>query len=257
MNACSNTVSVLKSRPVYQLFSHYYDELTYDMPYGLWLDIIRQFKGGRRTVLDIGCGTGRLTAQLPFDEIIGMDQSDMMIDVARQESEGNVSYVQGDMKGFDLGRRFDMVTATVDVLNYCQDEGEVLAVLENVYNHLTPGGLFIFDIHSVFKMTNDFNDVTYSDETDHITYIWNAIKGEAPLSVIHDMTFFIKEEETSDLYRKVQETHAQRTYTHKDMLQLIDRSGFIIDTTFSDFDSENAVTEVCDRVFYILKKKKG
>ncbi len=40
LNACSNTVSVLKSRPVYQLFSHYYDELTYDMPYGLWLDIM-------------------------------------------------------------------------------------------------------------------------------------------------------------------------------------------------------------------------
>ncbi len=248
-------VNVLKSRPVYQLFSHYYDELTYDMPYGLWLDIIRHFKGERQSVIDIGCGTGRLTVQLPFNEITGMDQSDMMIDVARQESAGTVAYVQGDMKDFNLGSQFDMATATVDVLNYCRNGEEVLDVLRNVHDHLTPGGLFIFDIHSVFKMTNDFNDMTYSDETEHITYIWNAIQGEAPLSVIHDMTFFIKEEGASDLYRKVQETHVQRTYTHKDMLQLIDRSGFIIDTAFSDFDPDNAVTEVSDRVFYVLKKK--
>ncbi|TVT29869.1 methyltransferase domain-containing protein [Salinicoccus cyprini] len=244
----------MKSSPTYQLFSHYYDELTYDMPYALWLDIIHHYGKNKQTVLDIGCGTGRLTRQLGFQTITGMDQSDMMLDVARRHDAPNIEYVQGDMRDFDLGRTFDMVTATVDVLNYCSSPDEVIQVLKQVYEHLASGGIFIFDIHSSFKMNEDFNDVTYSDETDHITYIWHALQGEAPLSVVHDMTFFIKDADDPELYRKVVETHSQRTYTHMEMLQLISRSGFTIDAAFSDFDMENAVTEVCDRVFYVLKK---
>lgn len=247
-------VSALKSSPTYQLFSHYYDELTYDIPYTLWLDIINHYGVDRQTVLDIGCGTGRLTRQLQFDSITAMDQSDMMLDVARQHASTNIRYVQGDMRDFKLDSSFDMVTATVDVLNYCSNPDEVLQVLKQVYDHLNPGGVFIFDIHSVFKMNNDFDDVTYSDETEHITYIWHALQGEAPLSVIHDMTFFIEDENDSGLYRRVEETHCQRTYTHMEMLQMISQSGFIIDAAFSDFNMDNPVTEVCERVFYVLKK---
>lgn len=246
-------VNVLKSESTYQLFSRHYEALTYDLPYNLWLDIIDHFKAGRQSVLDIGCGTGRLTSQLDFDKVTGMDQSPQMIEEAKSKKMKGISFLTGDMLNFNLDERFDMAIATVDVMNYCKDACEVERVLQNVYNHLNQGGIFLFDIHSVYKMEHDFNDMTYSDETDHITYIWHAIAGEQPLSVIHDMTFFVKEED-GDTYHRISETHEQRTYKHKEMIRIVNQTNFSILASFSDFSIDNPVTDICDRVFYVLKK---
>lgn len=247
-------VSMLKSDTVYRQFSSYYDELTYDMPYELWLDIIHQYKDGRTSILDIGCGTGNLTSRLDFDEINAFDQSELMIAEARKKEAGNIEYFIDDMRNFELNRKFDVICATVDVLNYCKDPDEVMQAFKQVKNHLDEDGVFIFDIHSVFKMENDLNDVTYSDETEHITYIWQAIAGEAPLSVLHDLTFFVRDDSNDGWYRRFNETHMQRTYKHKDMLRMIDEAGLKVDLAFSDFDMENPVTDVCERIFYIVKK---
>jgi len=47
--------------------------------------------GGGECVLDVGCGTGRLTeqllARLPLGRVIGIDQSSNMVSVARRASE--------------------------------------------------------------------------------------------------------------------------------------------------------------------------
>lgn len=247
-------VNTLKSDTVYRQFSMYYDELTYDMPYDLWLDIIHQYKDGRKSVLDIGCGTGNLTRLLDFESVSAFDQSELMVTEAKKKETGNIEYFTDDMRYFELDRKFDVICATVDVLNYCQDPDELMQVFGQVKNHLDEDGVFIFDIHSVFKMENELNDVTYSDETEHITYIWHAIAGEAPLSVVHEMTFFVNDSEDSELYRRFSETHRQRTYKHKDMLKMIDDAGLKIELAFSDFNMENAVTDVCERIFYVVKK---
>ncbi len=237
----------------YQKFSRYYEELTYDMPYPLWLDIIHSYKDGRHSVLDIGCGTGALTRALDFDEIQAFDLSAGMIEAANSYPEKSIDYFTDDMRTFQLNNQFDIITATVDVLNYAADEQELMQIFEQVKKHLSHTGVFIFDIHSVFKMEQDFNDMTYSDETEHITYIWDCVKGDAPHSVIHDMSFFIKEDD-SGLYTRFDEIHHQRTYNHKDMLRMIDNSGMSLDIAFSDFDMSNPVSEICERVFYVIKK---
>lgn len=246
-------VNMLKSDDVYRKFSRYYEELTYDMPYPLWLDIIHSYKNGRNSVLDIGCGTGTLTRQLDFNEIQAFDLSPAMIEKAEEYSAESINYFTDDMRTFHLSDKFDVIIATVDVLNYAADEQDLMQIFEQVKNHLNNNGVFIFDIHSVFKMEQDFNDMTYSDETEHITYIWDCIKGEASHSVIHDMKFFIKEDHAG-LYRRFDETHHQKTYSHEDMLGMIDDSGLSLDMAFSDFDMNNPVTEICERVFYVIKK---
>src|SRR5918912_1113576 len=71
----------------------------------------------RRTggpILELACGTGRLTLALARDghEVVGLDASRAMLRAAHAKAEAEdveITLVQGDMRSFDLGRRFPLV----------------------------------------------------------------------------------------------------------------------------------------------------
>src|SRR3712207_9583685 len=65
-------------------------------------------------ILELACGTGRLTRALARagHEIVGLDASRAMLRAAQAKAEGEdveITLVQGDMRSFDLGRRFPLV----------------------------------------------------------------------------------------------------------------------------------------------------
>lgn len=70
-----------------------------------------------------------------------------------------------------------------------QDETAVIETFINVYHHLTDSGVFIFDVHTVYKMMTLFNNQSYIDDKGDIFLAWDAVQGDLPLSVYHDMTF--------------------------------------------------------------------
>ena len=110
----------------------------------LWL---RQKGLSPATALDIGCGTGVLCRLLRKNGILprGMDLSPGMIAIARQENPG-IPFDIGDMTDYHPETHFDLVTCTGDALNHLSDPKDVDKVLGCVWDCLTPGGLFVFDI---------------------------------------------------------------------------------------------------------------
>jgi SAM-dependent methyltransferase len=106
-----------------------------------------------KSVLDLGCGTGRhaiLLAQKNLD-VVGVDQSDAMLDHARklaQESrlDSSLTFRKGDIRDFDAGNTFDAAVMMFNVLGYMTSNDELLAALLSVRRHVRDGGLFVFDI---------------------------------------------------------------------------------------------------------------
>ena len=107
------------------------------------------------SVLEIGCGTGRVL--LPIARaghtITGVDASLHMLDRCRTklraepgEVQGRVTLHQGDARSFDLGRKFDLVTAPFRVVQHLTTINDQLGFLESVARHLTPGGRLTFDV---------------------------------------------------------------------------------------------------------------
>ncbi|WP_176556232.1 class I SAM-dependent methyltransferase [Rubellimicrobium rubrum] len=102
-------------------------------------------------VLELACGTGRLTIPLARDghEVVGLDASPaMLLQAGRKAAAAGlaVTWVSGDMRRFDLGRRFGFVLVSCNSLGHMTEPEDLRACLEAVRRHLAPGGVLAFDV---------------------------------------------------------------------------------------------------------------
>jgi SAM-dependent methyltransferase len=131
-----------------------------------YVDLARQQAGA---VLELACGTGQLTipvASLGFPTV-GLDLSSAMLSVARERASAagaSAAFVQGDMRHFALGRHFDFIFVARNSLLHLLSTTDVLAALTAVGSHLTPDGLFAFDVFNPgplrVESTVDYDSVT-------------------------------------------------------------------------------------------------
>lgn len=106
-------------------------------------------------VLELGCGSGRVlipTARAGL-HIVGLDASPSMLAVCRQLLEqepaavrARVELVEGDMRGFDLGQQFSLVTLPFRPFQHLITIEEQLACLGSIRRHLKRNGRLILDV---------------------------------------------------------------------------------------------------------------
>jgi len=101
-----------------------------------------------KSVLDLACGEGFLTRtlhRLGAASLTGADLSAEMVALARQQEAVEpmgIEYVVGDGRTLNLGKRFDVVTASY-LLNYARTEIELREMVATIARHLKPGGRFV------------------------------------------------------------------------------------------------------------------
>ncbi len=96
-----------------------------------------------RSVLDAGCGTGRIARELARRgiDIVGVDLDTDMFATARDRAP-DLDWRLGDLATVDLGRSFDLVLMAGNVMIFLEP-GTEAAVLANMVHHLLPGGLLV------------------------------------------------------------------------------------------------------------------
>jgi len=95
---------------------------------------------GPSSVLDVGCGTGRVAAELARRgiDVVGIDREEGMIDTARRLAPG-VEFHVVDGADADLGRTFDLVVMAGNVPLFTA-VGTQGALVAGCARHLGPGG---------------------------------------------------------------------------------------------------------------------
>lgn len=134
---------------VFAEYADFYDLYYADKDYGCEVDFVLRLAGGQpRTLLDMGCGTGRhlvefLKRGLTAD---GFDLSEEMLARARQRLTGQpVSLSQGNLVDFANGKQYDLVVSMFAVMGYLVTNEQLVAGLQTARKHLRPGGAFVFD----------------------------------------------------------------------------------------------------------------
>ena len=103
------------------------------------------------SVLELGCGTGRLSQPLAERgfAVTGLDDAAAMLSVARRKARARPAaprYVQADLRDFDLGSAFDLVLLANNTLGHLHGLDDLTAMFRCVRNHLTDDGRFVIDI---------------------------------------------------------------------------------------------------------------
>lgn len=140
---------------------HYEDAALYDYEYrrrradiSFYRELARRLPAGA-PILDLGCGTGRLTIPLARDghPVVALDQAPAMLDRLRQRAAaapaavaGRIEPVAGDLRTFDVGRRFGLIIAAFNVVEHLYTRVELAAFLARVAAHLEPTGTLAFDV---------------------------------------------------------------------------------------------------------------
>jgi len=215
----------------YETFAAVYDAVMDDSLYDKWTDFsLRHLPKTkeRKKLLELACGTGIQSvrfSQAGFD-VTGLDLSGDMLKIAEKRAASakqKIDFIEGNMLDLSKSGQYDFVTCYSDSICYMQDEVEVGDVFKEVYNALNEDGIFIFD--------------TYEDE--------------APHSIVHELTFFIKEADGS--FSRHDEVHEERTYEVLTYDILLEQAGFKSFKLYADFEDREP-TETSTRWFFVAQK---
>lgn len=133
--------------------AEYIDATTYDLehprmgPEGpFYLEFARQASG---PVLELGCGTGRLT--IPFAregvDMVGLDVMPQMLAQGQAKAQGlPIRWVEADVRSFQLETQFELIFTTGFVFHHLLNRADQEAMLSRVREHLSPKGQFVIDI---------------------------------------------------------------------------------------------------------------
>jgi SAM-dependent methyltransferase len=134
---------------LYHDLAHLYDLIVQPGPCEQFYRDLAQEKCGK--VLELACGTGRLTIPLARDghSVTGVDSSFSMLKLAHQKSRIErlqVELLNADMRLFEIGARFGLVVVGSNSLAHLITTDDIRACFRCVRRHLEPDGIFAFDI---------------------------------------------------------------------------------------------------------------
>ncbi|MDY5774541.1 MAG: class I SAM-dependent methyltransferase, partial [Lachnospiraceae bacterium] len=186
-------------------------------------------------------------------DMIGVDMSEDMLAIASMENPQQILYLCQDMRELELYGTVAAVVSVCDSMNYLLEEEDLLEVFQRVNEYLEPGGVFLFDLNTIYKYETLLGETTICENRPEGSFIWeNYYDAEEQINE-YDLTLFIQEKE--NLYRKFEETHYQRGYSMEKIRTLLEEAGMEFVTAY-DACTKNPPREDSERI-YIVAREKG
>lgn len=135
----------------------YWDGLHYDafnLPYqDDFKFYLAEARKARGPVLELACGTGRLTIPLKKGgaDITGLDLALPMLERARYKALAaglKINFLRGDARRFRLRRKFKLIFMAFNSMQHFGRREDLEGLFASVARALAPGGRFIFDVFS-------------------------------------------------------------------------------------------------------------
>ena len=192
-------------------------------------------------ILELACGTGRILAPLAEDghDVVGIDLEESMLAVSRAKLSNSASaqLLQGDMRYFDLGRKFRLILLPFNSLGHLYERADVENCFERVKQHLSDDGLFVIsmfnpDLRLLMRGPDDFREVSrYLDpESAREVVVTEAASYDRATQVITSNWHY------SSGSQEFQNRLRLRIFFPQELEALLHYAGFAIRKRFGNFD---------------------
>ena len=300
---------------IYGKFAYVYDKLMSDIDYSEWADyivgIFEKYGLKPELITDLGCGTGSFCIEMAnrgFD-MIGIDSSPDMLNCAtlkakkiaeeiqprggdsqqpgeemqmhsgkdiRKPDGRDILWLNQDMTDFELYGTVDAIVCLVDSINHITRQTHLERMFKLVYNYLNPGGLFIFDVNSPYKLEKILGNKVFYSVEDEVAYIWQNSYNAKSAVCRFDLTFFIKEckkfcescescepsepsehcglcDQFDERYERFDEVIHEKAYSSEQLESILKVSGLEFLDSFGDLSYRKPGPR-SERIFYISRK---
>lgn len=243
----------------YRTFASVYDTLMQEVPYGQWMEYILRlwdrFGLKPRLVADLGCGTGTLSVLLAQKgyEMIGIDASADMLTIASEKAARagcEILLLNQPMEDFELFGTVDSIISVFDSINYIIEPDELAAVFRLVKNYLNEGGLFVFDVNTLYKYERILADNTFAENYDDCAYIWDNYYDRAAALNEYELNLFIQAQGSH--FEKSVEYHYQRGYEIEELKALLAAADLALLAVYDAYTFEPP-KEDSERIFFVCK----
>jgi SAM-dependent methyltransferase len=252
--------------------AEFYD---YVVPYrergdvNFFVEVARQCGG---PVLEIGCGTGRVlipTARAGI-EIVGLDASPSMLAVCREklsheppEVQARVRLTPGDMRRFDLGRQFCLVTIPFRPFQHLMTVEDQLECLRTVHRHLLESGKLVLDLFN--PAFPHMADEKFFEELNREPP-FTMPDGRKVLRRHHILArdFFQQTQDVELIYRITFPDGREERLVHRFTMRylfrfeaehLLARSGFEVENVYADFEKSPYGSKYPGDLVFVARKR--
>ena len=256
----------------YGNFAYVYDQLMDDVDYEAWVkhieNLIEKSGASVKNILELACGTGNITIPLAKKgyDIAGIDISEDMLGLALEKSEAMgvpLILLEQDMVELDFDLYgLDCVLCACDGFNYVTSLDDLDKVFAKIYDLLRPGGIFVFDISSYYKLSQVLGNNFMGESREDISYMWTNYYDEANQLLEMNLDFFLKlePEDYQDDYLEegsqdegYREVHLQRAHREEEIVDILKKLGFARIDSYGDFGLDRP-SDQSERIFFTAVK---
>lgn len=248
----------------YEKLAYIYDHLTKDFDYlGLLNYVVSKtaINVSGAKVLDLCCGTGTVSIMLSRlgASVTGVDKSVEMISLAKGKAKAMAlgkfgpKFKSGnalDGKWFEH-EPFDLTVCTYDSLNYFGPK-DIPQVFSRIAIALRPGGWFVFDVNSAYKLCDVFGNSQYCESQESYALIWRN-KLYARSHIEFDIELFTQFPTSRGSYCRHREMHTQYIHEVQEIKSQLESHGFRVAQIGDDYQDCPA-TEKSMRLTFVAQK---
>lgn len=245
----------------FQQYSKYYDLLYKDKNYKeeseYVIKKIKRFTPKATQILELGSGSGshaHYFCEAGF-EVIGVERSPEMVDLAKSKNISGFNPIIGDISSFELSQQFDVVLSLFHVISYLTDNKALIDCFKMVHQHLKSGGIFMFDIWyspAVYHQKPETRIKRLENSIIEIIRLAESKTESAKNVVTVNFEVLIKDKITHNS-ETIREEHFMRHFSIPEIEMLAAFIGFEV-LSAEEFLTENIPSENTWGVYFILKK---